>query len=98
LAYFYDHQMLDWLFRMRLYRGVRVNVPPGYIQFDKIVDGQFVHEVHLVLDENAELADWLLLDCDGPWRVKGHRTRQTIVCYLSFARVADAVMFRLMMR
>jgi hypothetical protein len=89
--------VVDWSFRIGLYRGVRVNVPSGYIEFDALFDGQFLRRQDLTLNPDVELARWLMQECDGPWRIRARRNKQTVTPYLAFARVADAVMFRLMM-
>ena len=90
--------VLDWLFRIGVYWGVRVNVPPEFIEFGRLHDGQLIRKQELSLNTKDELTEWLLEECDGPWRIKAQYSTRTVKAYMSFARVDDAVMFRLMMR
>jgi hypothetical protein len=87
--------VVDWLFRTGLYWGIKVKVPKCLILSDSFVDGQFVQSVTFSLNEQHEMAKWLL-DCDGPWKIKARKTSKTVIPGLSFARVEDAVMFCLL--
>jgi hypothetical protein len=86
----------DWLFRLGLYWGIWVETP-GYLLINgSLLDGQLTQSRMLSLDENHEMTAWLM-ECDGPWKIKVRQTRQTIHTFIAFARVEDAVAFRLML-
>jgi hypothetical protein len=86
----------DLLFRIGLYRGVKMTAPPDLIRCSLYRDTQFTLVFETALHEEHPLADWLLDECEGPWAVRMRRPRRNRQTYLAFARVADAVTFRLL--
>lgn len=89
--------ILDWLFRFSLYRGIRVKVPHCMF-LTAFSDGQFAQSTTLSLNADHPMVAWLMDDCDGPWKVRAARTDHSTVPSLSFARVDDAVIFSLLIR
>ena len=89
--------LLDLLFRVGLYRGTRVKNPSGLIVCSSTHYDGMVHVYETAIDDQHELADWLLYECDGPWRIGMERPLYYRRTYLAFARVSDAVTLRLLM-
>jgi len=87
----------DILFRIGLYRGIKVASPTGLIICVALRyrnTGMF-RTYETALNEDHALAPFLLYDC-GPWSFGMERPLYYRRCYLTFARVSDAVTFRLL--
>jgi hypothetical protein len=84
---------MDWMFRIGLYKGSAVKSPGDLIDIRMNSDGQISSHYLASINEEHDMADWLINDCQGPWTI---RMRFPVVsAYLSFARAGDAVIFRL---
>lgn len=86
----------DALFRAGLYRGVAVVTPDDLIRCGLHHQTQLTLVFETALNEEHPLANWLLDECEGPWAMRMRRPRRYRHTYLAFARVADAVTFRLL--
>ena len=87
----------DFLFRVGLYRGIRVTSPPDLIICKQVQMCQFHRTFETSINMNHPLAVWLCEDCLGPWAVRMRRPLYYRHTYLAFARDADAVTFRLLL-
>ncbi len=58
-------------------------------------DTNIANTYRLTVREDTELGKWLLNECEGPWSMGLERPIRMRQPYVSFARVADAVIFRL---
>jgi len=90
-----SQNLLDWLFRLHIYWGTKVKPPPDLIEVSMINDSNFTETYKLDLDEKTELGSWLMNECEGPWTIVLSRPARKRQTYVYFARVADAVIFRL---
>lgn len=87
----------DWLFRIGVLRGVSVKTPAGLILIRLQRDSPLTQVYETVVNEEHSLAPWLLEECEGPWAMRMYRPLYRREGYIAFARVADAVTFRLML-
>lgn len=87
-------QITDVLFRIGLYRGTPAQCPHDLVNCSIDYDGQFVRRYATEINDEHELAEWLLDECEGPWTMRMARPLYQRKVYLCFARKADAVMFR----
>jgi hypothetical protein len=85
--------LLDWLFRFGLYHGVTVQCPRDLILVRLANDGQMVQRYVAHINEDHEMAEWLDKECQGPWSINMKKRHETT---LSFARLADAMIFKFM--
>lgn len=85
----------DILFRLRLYRGIKVASPLDLCICSIYKEGDFSRVYRVELNPVHSLAVWLLDECEGPWSVRLYRPFYRRNSYVAFARPADAVLFRL---
>ena len=85
----------DFLFRVGLYRGIAVPSVPDLIVCLLYRENSMSRVFETYLNVDHELAPWLLEEC-GPWTIRMKRPFNYRQTYLAFARVADAVTFRLL--
>lgn len=88
--------VVDWLFRIGIYRGVKVNCPSGLIECVLIKHGMMGVTYRTSINVDHDLSKWLLDECEGPWSIRMKRPFHLRKSYLAFARTSDAVMFRLL--
>lgn len=90
--------LFDWLFRVGVYRGTEVRCVPDDL-IHCVVHQRNYSNVIFSTEINQEhgLAEWLLHECEGPWTIRMRRPLNQRVSYLAFARVPDAVTFRLLL-
>lgn len=86
---------LDWLFRMRLYRGTPVEPPPKLVDCLMIFDRANVTRYSTELNDYHEMTAWLK-ECEGPWTIRMKRPLAKRQIFIVFARKVDAAMFRIM--
>jgi hypothetical protein len=89
-------KLRDALFRFGLYRGIAVPSVPHLIVCLLSHENQFSRVFHTYLNLDHPLASWLMDDCSGPWMIRMVRPYHLRKTYLAFARVSDAVTFRLL--
>lgn len=90
-------QWRDVLFRIGLWRGVRVQPPAGLILCRLNSDSPLTQVYEAEVNDEHPVGQWLLEECEGPWAVRMHRPLSRREGYIAFARVTDAVTFRLLM-
>lgn len=86
----------DLLFRLRVYRGLRVASPPGLIRCSLHITNHLTTIYETEINNEHHLADWLFDECEGPWRMGMYPPLARRKSYVAFARAADAVMFRIL--
>ena len=86
----------DLLFRVGLYRGIAVPSAPALIICTLHSESPFRRVFDTCINEEHPLAPWLFEECAGPWAIRMERPLAYRHTYLAFARVADAVTFRLL--
>lgn len=87
----------DVLFRIGLLRGVPVHPSPGVILCRLHRYSSFTQVYETLVNDKHPCGQWLLEECEGPWAVRMRRPLYRRDSYIAFARVADAVTFRLML-
>jgi hypothetical protein len=88
--------MRDILFRMRLYRGIRLDSPADLCSCVMTKEGDLSRLYRCEVNIHHPLALWLLFECEGAWAIGMYRPRVNRKIYVAFARPADAMIFRLM--
>lgn len=86
----------DALFRLGLYRGIRVSAPADLVSVSLMVGTLPVRTYVTDINQDHALSAWLFEDCAGPWMVRLARplyNRRPVLC---FARHADALIFRIL--
>ena len=86
----------DALFRVGVYRGIKVATPPDLIRCSLHHMTHFSQVFETVINDEHHIARWLLDECEGPWRVGLYKPLGYRRPYVAFARVGDAVMFRIL--
>jgi len=86
----------DLLFRLGLYRGIAVPGVPGLIVCLLYSENTMSRVFETYLNIDHRLAPWLLEECTGPWAIRMKHPFNYRQTYLAFARVTDAVTFRLL--
>lgn len=86
----------DVLFRIGLWRGVPVEPPAGLILCRLYRDTPFTQVYETEINAEHPVSEWLLEECEGPWAVRMRRPLYRREGYVAFARVTDAVTFRLL--
>jgi hypothetical protein len=87
----------DILFRIGLYRGIKVPTPPDLIICTQIQMCPYHLTFQTSINMKHRLAVWLCEDCMGPWAMRMRRPLYYRHTYLAFARHADAMTFRLLL-
>ena len=88
--------LVDWLFRLGLYRGVGVACPQHLLECKVIYDGIWRRRYEVSVNDAHNMSEWLKTGCDGPWRLRLKYPYSLRYPYVAFARTADAVIFRLL--
>ena len=86
----------DVLFRIGLYRGIRVAVHSDLIQCSLHHTTHFSIVFETAINEEHHLAHWLFDECEGAWAVRMQTPFTQRKAYVAFARAADALMFRIL--
>jgi hypothetical protein len=86
----------DILFRIGLYRGVRLACPPDLCSCSMAKEGELSRLYRCDINAGHPLATWLLFECEGAWGIGMYHPRRNRKIYVAFARSADAMIFRLM--
>lgn len=86
----------DVAFRIGLYRGVKINAPQGLIICSLYYQSTLTRVFNTTINHEHPLAFWLLEECEGPWTVCMHRPLYRRAAYLKFARLTDAMTFRIL--
>ena len=86
----------DALFRIGVYRGVKVATPPELIRCSLHRTTQFSLVFETAINDEHPLAQWLFDECEGPWSVGMRKPFSRRKTYVAFARAADALMFRIL--
>lgn len=84
------------LFRLRLYRGIRIPCPTGLCRCTMEKESELSQLYRCEMNAEHPHAHWLLFDCEGAWAIGMYRPHRYRRMYLAFARSADAMIFRLM--
>jgi hypothetical protein len=89
----------DILFRLKLYRGIRISSPEDLIAcvlLPKANSGLTV-TYRLEVDYAHPLGEWLLEDCEGPWAIGLRRPACKRERFVAFSRPEDASLFCMLM-
>lgn len=78
---------------MLLYRGIRIASPEGLCVYSAYQKGELTRIHKAEINPDHPLTDWIVNDCEGPWRVGIYRPYRNRKMYVAFARSADAMLF-----
>jgi hypothetical protein len=84
------------LFRLKLYRGVRVDCSTDFCSCRLHKEGEFTRTYQCEINSEHPLSLWLFEECEGAWAVRMARPFYYRRAYLAFARPSDAFVFRLL--